>query len=913
LGSDLNRIRSSMVDGVRGMADALGAVASATIGGALGVFSRLLGAATGGWLAPLGAGLDVVRGLIQGTIQVGAQAIGELTRSLRTIAGGAVAATVAAVGGFGRATATVILGAARGLIGGVLPALRTIGVAALSTGRVIGPLLATSLYGALALGAVAVGALRSSFPLLATTARLTFSAMMAVGGGMATGMLAVASGVTAAAGRFVTGVWAAGSSAFTAAGDLIRGLGTIAWAGVKGIALATAGAATLVAGVGAAAWGALRLSFPLLLATVKNGFTTLWEATKGIVGVGVGLVTTLLSTAGGLLSGLASAGVGLLSVIPGVISGIATVVTGVLTGIANAAMAVVRGLANLIEGTLTLAANVGEKALGLLGRTIGAVLTPAMSALSADLTDWNRWIEGAMQGEVVMARLGAVLRGSGEVAGWSSQQLEIMAQKLAALGGTTIGEIREAQFALLKFSEIRGLQFPEALAAARQLAAITGQDLPAAAQMLGRALESPERGMQALRRSGIILSENERNSIKWLVASNRVADAQEVILSKIVGLGDVAGAMADTVQGHANRLRLVWESIGKAIGKAMLPFVDIVTEFLAPVVEGFAGTIKSFIGDVQAAGQGILAQARAWITEHREMLVNWGRDVGASIAHAIVLIYNGFTWLRDQVASIFASMGIDVGAGLAGIPGAIDSAVTGVQVIMENLPLVWSVFTDAAGEAFAKVRVTLLEFVSFAWDKLTAFFAAAVLKLDETIRENLPSWKTLLFGPAVGGLFKDEEKLKPFEQPFDIKASDELRRLKQEQEAASGAFQARLQDHLDEFKAVFAAAQAAADANRAANRQRQDEAEARARAARPASDTTPNPQDREGKPIRFEFTGLADQYKAIQKALTGTSPEALAKRQTDATNAVKTAVETKADQLLQFLKGQKPGETGFGV
>lgn len=820
LGTDLQRIRASMVDGVRGMADALGAITSATLGGALGMFARLFRAVPGGFLAPLGEVLDTARGVIQSTISVGAQAVGELAAGLGRAASGAVSASLAAVVGLGRAAGVALLGASRGIIAGTMPALRTV-------------------------GSVALAAVR---------------AVTSLGVGM-----------------------------------------TIALAG---------GAAVLVTG--------FRRGWDLLELGAALAFKSILDVAGGVFSGVVGVVQTTVALAGGLISGLASAGVGLLASIPGVLSGIASVVSGALTGIANAVTAVVRGLASLIEGTLNLAASVGERALGLLGRTIGAVLSPALSALSADLTDWNRWAQEAMQAETVMARLGAVISGAGEAAGWSAQQLDVMASKMADLGTQSVDEIHEAQLSLAKFAEIRGLQFPKALEAARQLAALTGQSMPAAAQMMGRALESPERGMMALRRAGIVLTENERNSIKWLVASNQVAEAQDVILGKIARLGDVAGAFASTTAGQVNRLRIMWESVGKAIGAAMLPFVNIVTEFLTPIVEGFAQTMKAFFGSVGDAGADLLTQARTWIAENRDTLVSWGRAIGDIVGGVISLIRDGFGAAAMWIADRFGFASDTAGQALASLPEMVTNILNTVRAGTMHLPEAWAIVRDLAINAFNAIRDKAVNVITYLGDVIVIAFRRALAEVDNEFEKHKSSWTTTLhkyfgwkriFGgdQDMAGAQAAADRAKHESDTLDIKLAEikAQRDLNKASTEMPGFIDPALQRRIDDFKNLVS--QSAAESRRPPARTVRQAAEAA------GVDMTPTPAEREGKSIKFDFTGLADQYKAIQRALTGTSPEALAKRQVDATNAVKTAVDTgntKADQLLDFLKNHSSGGGG---
>ena len=83
-------------------------------------------------------------------------------------------------------------------------------------------------------------------------------------------------------------------------------------------------------------------------------------------------------------------------------------------------------------------------------------------------------IRNTKQMEKEQAQLEAVLRSTGESAGFSREQLNEMASSMERTSTVSAGEINQAQTNLLAFTGIVGEQFPRALQSAIDMAARTG-------------------------------------------------------------------------------------------------------------------------------------------------------------------------------------------------------------------------------------------------------------------------------------------------------------------------------------------------------------------------------------------------------------------------------------------------------
>ena len=161
------------------------------------------------------------------------------------------------------------------------------------------------------------------------------------------------------------------------------------------------------------------------------------------------------------------------------------------------------------------------------------------------------------------AKFNAVVRATGGAAGITTEEMQRFASQLQSVttfeDDATVG----AASLLATFKSVNGDVFKEAIKSSQDLATIMGTDLQGAIMQIGKALESPEIGLVALRRSGISFTEAQIEQIKKLVAEGKKQEAQFIILKEIQSqVGGAARAAANTAEG-------AWKQLGNAIGDVM--------------------------------------------------------------------------------------------------------------------------------------------------------------------------------------------------------------------------------------------------------------------------------------------------------------------------------------------------------
>lgn len=179
---------------------------------------------------------------------------------------------------------------------------------------------------------------------------------------------------------------------------------------------------------------------------------------------------------------------------------------------------------------------------GIAGITVGSV--------------YLKIINETKQAEHEQAQLAAVLRSTGNSAGYTKTQLNEMANAMSALSVVSSGEINQAQTTLLAFTGIVGDEFPRALQSAIDMAQRTGMSVVSAAETVGRALDVPSKGLTALSRQGFRFTEEQKKLAEKLEAAGKTAEAQGIILQALEeSYGGAAKAARDTFGGALSALQ----------------------------------------------------------------------------------------------------------------------------------------------------------------------------------------------------------------------------------------------------------------------------------------------------------------------------------------------------------------------
>lgn len=259
-----------------------------------------------------------------------------------------------------------------------------------------------------------------------------------------------------------------------------------------------------------------------------------------------------------------------------------------------------------------------RKAFGGLGGQLFS-LRGALSGLATGFS-LKAVIDATVEAERIQTLLAAKLKSTGRQAEFTAKQLSDMGDALRA--GTTFDDesLSQAQTTLLTFGKVTGKTFQDATASALDLSTALGMDLNAAAELVGRALQQPDKAAKQLRSANILLSKSQQELIVDLVKSGKTGEAQALILGKLeTAYGGAAKAAGNTFGGALAELKNIAgdliEGEGGSLDGATQAVKDLSQTLQSPEVKaGFASMtsgVITLIGWLAKLASGAASAAKA--------------------------------------------------------------------------------------------------------------------------------------------------------------------------------------------------------------------------------------------------------------------------------------------------------------
>lgn len=265
-----------------------------------------------------------------------------------------------------------------------------------------------------------------------------------------------------------------------------------------------------------------------------------------------------------------------------------------------------------------------QKEWDAVGKAIGGAIAAIGIA-----NIFGKFIDESRNAQNEQAQLAAVIKSTGQAAGYSAQQLNEMASAIAGKSIFSEGDINRAQTRLLSYTNVVGEEFPEALQAAIDMATRLGMTVEQAAETVGKALDVPAEGLTALSKQGFRFTEDQKKLVSSLQDTGRTAEAQKIILDSLKSsYGGAAEAARNTfggaIAGLQNQLNsLMTGDDGSLEGatKAINDLTDVLgssetKQAFATFLTGLANIIR------------LLAEA----TTH---FIQFGKFAGESIGRAL--------------------------------------------------------------------------------------------------------------------------------------------------------------------------------------------------------------------------------------------------------------------------------------
>jgi hypothetical protein len=412
-----------------------------------------------------------------------------------------------------------------------------------------------------------------------------------------------------------------------------------------------------------------------------------------------------------------------------------------------------------------------KKMDGMLGG-LGSTLAGLAASIGAAAI-FQRIAAETAEAEFATAQLNAALRSTRGVSGQTVQALAEHASALQLLSVYDDDVIAGAQAMLLTFTRISGDTFPKATEAVLNVAQAMGTDLKSAAIQVGKALNDPILGVSALARSGIQFTEAQREMIKQMVETNRLAEAQRIILAELeTQFGGSAKAARDTFGGALQALQ---NDIGNALtltGQSASLATQLVNYF-GTVVRGLRTVVDNFVNLLSLAVTtvtGTLRILKAMELAPEQYAARY-TEIANEMSKALETFRGGFDTAKQagavykDAASYFGQLGttttqaagaFDVFSGkvfrattavrnfLAGTAGATKGGGGGGGTAKPAAPALNAMVESA----FAEIRKAQQAVTMAIADPAAPFMSAAIAGLDARRDEMIAAYERNVLEPA---------------------------------------------------------------------------------------------------------------------------------------------------------------------
>lgn len=266
----------------------------------------------------------------------------------------------------------------------------------------------------------------------------------------------------------------------------------------------------------------------------------------------------------------------------------------------------------------------------------------------------------ALTADTSGVRVNAMLRGSGQAAGFSREQLDAMAAEIGNASGASQRLVRDAQAIMLSFGAVRGDTFKQAMKSVPDLAAALGTDLPNAARTFGQALQTPAGGLELLRQLGVTITPVMEDVFRRAAEGSMQGwqRAQQYILD----------ATKNATRGSAAELD---GTLAGAVTRIKSGFIDMADSF-APVLVPAARALV-----------GVMTQIKDAVAANRPAFEAFGK--GLAVALNVVGKVVGFVIGAMSKIPPEVMAGIAAFAGIAAVAAAIIPVIVKIVVFIKPI------------------------------------------------------------------------------------------------------------------------------------------------------------------------------------------------------------------------------------
>jgi hypothetical protein len=249
--------------------------------------------------------------------------------------------------------------------------------------------------------------------------------------------------------------------------------------------------------------------------------------------------------------------------------------------------------------------------------------------------------------------------------------------------------------------------FDRATKAAIDLAAAGFGDAESNAVQLGKALQDPIKGITALAKSGVTFTAQEKEKIKTLVESNKILEAQEIVLKAIE---TQVGGTAEATANDTDKLKVAFSQVSESIGLILVPILAGLTPILTTIADLAAENAKVFVivGAVIAGVAGTILALNAAMKVYQAVQIiataatwAWNAALAANpltlvilaivaLSAALVVAYKRFETVREVVDTVFKFIKTAVTTGIDAITTYLETVLGIYKTIFNTIAKLWN-------------------------------------------------------------------------------------------------------------------------------------------------------------------------------------------------------------------------------
>lgn len=330
-------------------------------------------------------------------------------------------------------------------------------------------------------------------------------------------------------------------------------------------------------------------------------------------------------------------------------------------------------------------------------------------------------VTAAQESLVADRRLDQIAKSMGYVKGefaGTTDRLKEFAGTLSSTIGVEDESIKATQGVLLTFSNLgdtaneTGGMFDRATKAAYDLASAGFGSAEGNAKQLGKALNDPIKGIAALAKAGVTFTAQEKERIKTLVESNKLGEAQAMVMSAIEK--QVGGTAQATATG-VDRMKVAFGELQEAVGGPLAEVMTQVADAITPILNDLQGPLKEVATQVGGALKEAFTALAPVLPTLAKALGQLAGTMGTLLASAIQILVPIVTPLLEMFAELAQGILPRLQPILLKVGEVFGKLMEAIMPLLPPLmDLVFTVFDAAAPiiDIAAQVLLTLIDALS---------------------------------------------------------------------------------------------------------------------------------------------------------------------------------------------------------